>query len=335
MKSRLALVLSLSLALIPFAGVVAAPPSLAPTAQAPARPLVEQLLGLDMALPAGADAIPVLPIWSGTDGQLLAVVALPQAWIAPAVGSTPGYAGPSDWQLAGTEGSGAGLRWQFGNGMYADALLGRYQAATGCEATATCFVGEGSGLTLTGLLGLGWSSPEARFDLSYGLSWLQASESTQPFALPQQATNWLPALAVPGTQGYALDAETAFYAQGRWHISHGTAMHLGASLGRSRLSPLGAFNAGAPGLDLDQLSLSLGLDAGSLRGAIVGHVVRSDDPALLGRGWTALDLGISWRTPWSGELSVGAQNLWSTPSKSPREADLQGRTPYIQYRQDL
>ena len=68
-----------------------------------------------------------------------------------------------------------------------------------------------------------------------------------------------------------------------------------------------------PGIDIDQLSLSLGVDAGSLRGAIVGHVLRSDDPLLIGKKWTALDLGVSWRTPWRGEISVGAQNLWSAP----------------------
>ena len=53
--------------------------------------------------------------------------------------------------------------------------------------------------------------------------------------------------------------------------------------------------------------------------------------------WTALDLGVSWRTPWRGEISVGAQNLWSAPlDAAPRDVDpSQARTPYIQYRQDL
>ena len=64
--------------------------------------------------------------------------------------------------------------------------------------------------------------------------------------------------------------------------------------------------------------------------------VRSDDPMLVGKKWTALDLGVSWRTPWRGEISVGAQNLWSAPLDAPRDADPnQARTPYIQYRQDL
>ena len=61
----------------------------------------------------------------------------------------------------------------------------------------------------------------------------------------------------------------------------------------------------------------------------------SDDPLLVGKRWTTLDLGVSWRTPWAGVLSVGAQNILSAPVNSPRDADGQARTPYIQYRQDL
>jgi hypothetical protein len=47
---------------------------------------------------------------------------------------------------------------------------------------------------------------------------------------------------------------------------------------------------------------------------------------------------VTWRLPWSGSLSVGAQNLWSsgTPANTPvgPEPD-QSRTPYVQYHQDL
>jgi hypothetical protein len=127
------------------------------------------------------------------------------------------------------------------------------------------------------------------------------------------------------------------FARGRWQFDQGPALDVAASYGRSHLSSVGTVgSAFAPGIDLDQLSLSLGLDAGSLRGAIVGHVLSSDDPALVGKHWTTLDLGVSWRTPWSGELSVGAQNLWAAPGNSPRDVDsAQARTPYIQYRQDL
>jgi hypothetical protein len=56
------------------------------------------------------------------------------------------------------------------------------------------------------------------------------------------------------------------------------------------------------------------------------------------RRWNSIDLGVTWRLPWQGSLSVGAQNLWSsgTPANTPMgpEPD-QSRTPYVQYHQDL
>ena len=334
MKLRL-LLPTLLLSLFPLAGA-AQLPSLAPVPRSE-TPLVDQLLAFDgRALGGGADATPVLPIWSGSDGQLLAVLALPRDWVGSPAATTPGYAGPSGWHLAGSTGSGAALRWQFGSGFRADAAFGQYgfgnsQPCTGeaCAAWAPT--------SITGMLGLGWTSPGAGLDLSYGLSWLDTPQAATPASSWQPAAGnaWLPTLAIPGADGYSVGSETAVYARGSWHIDQGTALGIGASFGRSRLVAPGPFNVVAPGLDLDQLSLSLGLAAGSLRGAVVGHVTRSDDPALAGKRWTALDLGISWRTPWSGELSLGAQNLWSAPGKTPREADTQGRTPYIQYRQDL
>ena len=333
MKLRLALP-TLLLSLFPLAGV-AQLPSLAPAPQ-PGAPLVEQLLAFDGAF-GGTDATPVLPIWSGSDGQLLAVVALPRDWIGSPAAATPGFAGPSGWHLAGSTGTGAGLRWQFGNGFRADAAFGQYGFG-GAQPCAGEACSTWAPASVTGLLGLGWTSPGAGLDLSYGLSWLDTPQATATASAwrPAAATHsWLPALAIPGAVGYSVESETAVYARGSWHIDQGKALDIGASFGRSRLVSPAPFNVVAPGVDLDQLSLSLGLAAGSLRGAVVGHVTRSDDPALAGKRWTALDLGISWRTPWSGELSLGAQNLWSAPGKTPREADTQGRTPYIQYRQDL
>ena len=126
-----------------------------------------------------------------------------------------------------------------------------------------------------------------------------------------------------------------------WQFQPGHGIDLTASYGHGRALALGegslpALDASVPNIDLDQLSLSLGLDAGSLRGAIIGHVTRSDDPIFAGKSWTTLDLGVSWRTPWSGELSVGAQNLLNAPINAARDSDAsQSRTPYIEYRQDL
>jgi len=322
MKLRLA---TLVFSLFPLAGT-------AQTVPASATPLVDRLLATDA--DATATGTPVVPIWSGSNGDLLAVVALPPGWVDSAVAATPAYAGPSTWRLADSTASSSGLTLRFANGMRLDALLGQY-----APSLTPCVAGSCGGAqaprwnSTSGVLDMGWTSAQGALDLSYGLSWLRS-----PMASPGAGAllNPLPVLdyGSGGPQWSALMTdESALFARGRWRFEQGAALDLTASYGRSHGSPM----AGAllPSVDLDQLSLSLGLDVGSLRGAIVGHVLSSDDPLLVGKRWTTLDLGISWRTPWAGVLSVGAQNILATPASSPREPDGQARTPYIQYRQDL
>ncbi len=331
MLLRLALA---ALLLFPLAGTAQELPSLAPAA----TPLVEQLLALDSGGQPLAHGSPVLPIWSGSNGQLLAVVALPRGWVSTSSTHLPAYAGAATWPLAGTRADVAGLRWQAGNGLHADVLLGQYLAMppAPCTADDCAAATPWSRAALSGTLGLGWSSAEGGLDLSYGLSWLDADTTLTLPGLGAGSIG-LPTLSLPGaTPPRQLDNEAAMYARGRWQFAPGSAVDIAASYGRTRLGAAGGFaDQLVPGIDLDQLSLSLGLDAGSLSGAVVGHVLSSDDPALAGKRWTTLDLGVSWRTPWSGELSVGAQNLWSAPAASPRDPESQARTPYIQYRQDL
>jgi len=60
--------------------------------------------------------------------------------------------------------------------------------------------------------------------------------------------------------------------------------------------------------------------------------------------WGGMDLGVSWRTPWSGVISLGARNL-VTSGLAPQlgetrraevsESDTFSRTPYVRYEQDF
>ena len=78
------------------------------------------------------------------------------------------------------------------------------------------------------------------------------------------------------------------------------------------------------------------LDAQHAWPAIVGHVV--DTPGQ--PKWSGLGLGLTWRTPWSGQLTVGADNV-VTRGKNPFTAagntgdDGEGTVPYVRYEQDL
>ena len=96
--------------------------------------------------------------------------------------------------------------------------------------------------------------------------------------------------------------------------------------------------AQASGLDLDRWtskSLEVGGGFGNFGASIVGHVV--DTPGQ--PKWEGLGLGVTWRTPWSGELSVGADNV-ITRGKNPfapegANGEEEGTVPYVRYEQDL
>lgn len=85
----------------------------------------------------------------------------------------------------------------------------------------------------------------------------------------------------------------------------------------------------------DSRSLSVVGGYGAFSANIVSRVV--DTPGSATR-WQGLGLGLTWRTPWSGHLSVGAENIVSrgiNPFAHGSE-DTNGSTiPYVRYEQDL
>ena len=96
-----------------------------------------------------------------------------------------------------------------------------------------------------------------------------------------------------------------------------------------------------PAADVPQLadqwntrSLSIGGGFGSFGANIVGRVVNVPGESNV---WKGLGLGLTWRTPWSGQLSVGADNV-VTRGKNPFSANGpadEGTVPYVRYQQDL
>lgn len=146
--------------------------------------------------------------------------------------------------------------------------------------------------------------------------------------------------ALPGVNGLSgFDSSTQVNARGRVALDGKSGIDLGASVGRVRLLPGNLLGVNT----LDQKAVSFGVDRGPLSGSIVGRSM-APEAGIPGAGynpdrrWNSIDLGVTWRLPWQGELSIGAQNLWSSGSgvNTPvgPEPD-QSRTPYVQYHQDL
>lgn len=185
-------------------------------------------------------------------------------------------------------------------------------------------------------LGLGWQSPGDHVDLSFGLSWLDLNAASAAWLNPLQGGDTAQALL--GMELGAIGAwAQRFESQnlrldGLINLGPQTRMLLGGDLGRSRLLS----SDGTP-LQWETAALSFGLGYGKFTGQLTGRLVE------LPRGgqWNTLDIGLSWRTPWRGQLSVGARNvLGADPSNWPLSElpaieDPSARVPYVRYQQDL
>jgi hypothetical protein len=350
MLSRIAILLLTLMLSVNAVAQRAAPATLA-DAQ---RPMFDRLLSIEVNSPENGNSDQVVPLWASPDGRLLAIVALSRDAGAPALPPSPAFGGVSDLRIVdATDLFSAGLRLRLGKGLRADVSLG--QIATGPISYGSagnsdclfdsCINGQGAANEVAALsagFGLGWSPASASgLDISFGLSWLDGRNSQLPI-LAQSGIMSSPIdlslIDLPEIASYKLSSARRLSARGKWRLGHGQVIDLTAALGQAQLSPVW-YGISGSGLELNQASMGLGLTSGALRGSIVGRISSLDQPGVVGsRRWSGLDLGVSWRTPWRGEVTVGAQNLWSAPldPATAHDADpAQARTPYVQYRQDL
>ena len=159
------------------------------------------------------------------------------------------------------------------------------------------------------------------------------NDARLPRIVPGSATGFSSGLALS-----SFDSSTQLNARGRLALDAGSGIDLGASVGRVRLLPGNLLGING----LDQKALSFGVDHGSISGTLIGRTLQPDAgiPGAYAsdRRWSSIDLGVTWRLPWQGSLSVGTQNLWTSGSAANTPAGPepdQSRTPYVQYHQDL
>ncbi|TLX23284.1 MULTISPECIES: hypothetical protein [Thermomonas] len=143
----------------------------------------------------------------------------------------------------------------------------------------------------------------------------------------------LPAWLTPGQAGPARYNQNDFSLFAEKAISREGFVSVGGTVARARL---------VPAADVPQLadqwntrSLSVGGGYGAFGANIIGRVVNVPGESEV---WKGLGLGLTWRTPWNGQLSVGADNV-VTRGKNPfqikGDPSDEGTVPYVRYQQDL
>lgn len=109
---------------------------------------------------------------------------------------------------------------------------------------------------------------------------------------------------------------------------------IGGTLARARIVPAAQLpGALPPEWNTGTLTLSGGV--GNFGGEIIGRVIEL--PGTNTR-YSDMGLGVTWRAPWRGRLSVGAANLGASgqnPFSLADEDQEESRVPYIRYEQDL
>lgn len=109
-------------------------------------------------------------------------------------------------------------------------------------------------------------------------------------------------------------------------------VRIGGAIARARLIPAADLPTIAD--RWNSKSLSVGGGYGDFSANIVGRVV--DVPGQ-SSSWEGLGVGLTWRTPWSGQLTVGAENVVTRGKNpfSPNNESDEGTVPYVRYQQDL
>lgn len=298
----------------------------------------------------------LVPVWRSPDGHLLALLDHSQRIQAPLRLISDENLEPTNdvLSLGGSQMSSAGVSVRAGSRLYSTMRVSgsspKFEGdcdnmgslAPDCLGSRETWRGG----TLKG----GYQADGMQFDV--GLNWLQHDPASEGLVLLVPDTDRSTLMGIPSQW---IESLNLIEANGSVELGDsGTHFNMGASLGRVRLLPdnVRVLRPGAvrlnssfePGLDrIDQKAITLGLGKGAISGALVGRLMQPEASGQVQAGamrqWSAVDLGITVRLPWEGELSLGAQNLWSsgesTSLPSTDRNPVQSRIPYIQYHQEL
>ncbi len=273
------------------------------------------LLAFGVAAGAHAQTLPgkrdqaVLPVWNQSSGKVEALLLLEPA----SPGSAHGFDGNALDAAFGIDAGNSlgvfcdrksGLASALGN-LANNCMLASFADQAGSRASGSAAFKAGS---------------NTRLGLSAG-----------------SGSGTLPAwLANPGNRGTAATVDVndlTVFAQ--HNIGREGMVSIAGTVAKATLvTPAEATNLGI-GDTWTSRTLAVGGGYGRFSANIVGHVVETPGQPK----WEGLGLGLTWRTPWSGQLTVGADNL-VTKGRNPFAPNINGRddegtVPYIRYEQDL
>lgn len=251
----------------------------------------------------------VLPVWNNASGKLEAVLLL---------------------EPTGT--SSAGARWRVGRttldaafGLAAGDTLGLVcNRKTGLAGT----IGNLANHCLLAALEQDGKSGSRQATAGASLS----RDGTKLGLAIGEGRDTLPAWLSPSGRNTQLD-QNSLTVYGQQNIGREATVSIGGTWARARLIPAGDVPALADRWSTKSITVGAGI--GDFSANIVGRVV---DSANQDGSWEGLGVGLTWRTPWSGKLTVGAENVVTRGKNpfAPGDADSdEGTVPYVRYEQDL
>ena len=252
----------------------------------------------------------MLPVWNNTSGKLEAILLLEPTGASP-----------------------AGARWRVGSNSL-DAAFGLDAGNTlglVCDRRTGLATGIGN---LANHCMLAALDHDNRNDgnRQAGLGALLSRPGSRVGAALNTGRENLPAWLSPGGRTSKMK-QNSLTVYGEKNIGREATVSIGGTWARARLIPAGDVPALAD--QWNSRSVTVGAGVGDFSANIVGRVI--DTQSEPGR-WEGLGVGLTWRTPWSGQLTVGAENV-VTRGKNPfAPADAEkdeGTVPYVRYEQDL
>jgi hypothetical protein len=176
--------------------------------------------------------------------------------------------------------------------------------------------GKSSGTSQHTSVGLALTRPDGRLGLSFG-----------------NGRDTLPAWLTPGAWGatrYNQRDVSLFAEKSLGNLGY---VSVGGAVARARLVP--ATEVPQLADQWNSRSLSIGGGYGNFSANVIGRVVNVPGESDV---WKGLGLGLTWRTPWNGQLSIGADNVITRGRNPLTPAGInsdEGTVPYVRYQQDL